>query len=255
MKISVVTVAFNSARTIADTIRSVAEQTYTNVEHIVVDGGSTDGTLDIVEAIPNRVAHILCESDRGIYDAMNKGLSLATGDVVGFLNSDDFYSDQNCLSDIARVFEQPSVDACYGDVRFVAANDCGRVVREWRSGTYRVDRLLKGWMPPHPTFYARRSIYLRSGNFDLKYKLQSDYEMAVRLLKNGGLRLVYIPRMLVTMRMGGASNASIGNVVRGNIEAYRAARSHGLPVGPAFIVRKLLSRVPQFFVRRDKSAG
>lgn len=252
MKISVVTACFNSAKTIADTLRSVAEQSHGDVEHIVVDGGSRDGTLDLIARTPNRVVHLVSEPDRGIYDAMNKGLRLATGDIVGFLNSDDVYADADSLAQIVQAFSDPAVDACYGDVLFVAANEGSRVVRYWRAGPWRPGRVAQGWMPPHPTFYVRRSIYEQCGGFDLAYRLQADFEMAIRLVEVRKLRLHYIPRTLVRMRMGGASNASVGNVIRGNCEAYRAARKHRLPVGPLFVVRKVLSRIPQFFARPNR---
>lgn len=252
MKISVITVCFNSARTIAETLRSVADQRHVDVEHIVIDGASRDGTLDIIAATPNRITRLISEPDRGIYDAMNKGLALASGDIVGFLNSDDVYADSACLTEIVHAFKNEAVDACYGDVQFVAADDVMRTVRYWRAGAYRPSSLMNGWMPPHPTFYARRSVYQRAGGFDLEYKLQADFEMAIRLLKDGHLRMQYLPRCLVRMRMGGASNASVGNVVRGNFEAYLAAKKHQLPVGPFFLVRKVLSRIPQFFARPEK---
>ena len=251
MKVSVITVCYNSARTIADTLRSVAEQSHPDVEHIVVDGGSGDGTLAIIARTPNRVTRLVSEPDRGIYDAMNKGLALATGDIVGFLNSDDVYADAECVAEIVRGFTNEGTEACYGDVLFVAEDDPTRVVRYWRAGVYRSELFLHGWMPPHPTFYVLRNIYERTGGFNLDYRLQADFEMAIRLVEIRGLRMRYIPRTLVRMRMGGASNASIANVIRGNLEAYRAARKHGLPVTPLFVLKKVLSRVPQFFARSN----
>lgn len=251
MKVSVITVCFNSATTIADTLRSVAEQRHPEVEHIVVDGGSSDSTLSIIAQTPNRLVRLISEPDRGIYDAMNKGLALATGNVVGFLNSDDVYADSECLSEIVKAFENEETEACYGDVLFVAKDDSARTVRYWRAGGYRPGSFLHGWMPPHPTFYVLRKIYERTGGFNLDYRLQADFEMAIRLVEIRGLRMHYIPRTLVRMRMGGASNASISNVVRGNLEAYRAARRHGLPVTPLFVLKKVLSRIPQFFARSE----
>lgn len=249
MKVSVITVCFNSAATIADTLRSVAEQDHADVEHIVVDGGSKDGTLEIIADTPNRIARLVSEPDRGIYDAMNKGIALATGDIVGFLNSDDVYAEAGSLAEIARAFDDPEVEACYGDVLFVAANDSSRRVRYWRAGPCGPGRIAQGWMPPHPTFYVRRCVYEASGGFDIAYRLQADFEMAIRLVEIQKLNVCYLPRTLVRMRMGGASNASIRNVIRGNLDAYRAARKHRLPVGPLFMVRKVLSRIPQFFGR------
>lgn len=252
MKISVITVCFNSARTIADTLHSVAEQTHPDIEHIVIDGASRDNTLDIIKTTQNRVAKLLSEPDKGIYDAMNKGLALATGEVVGFLNSDDVYADKGCLALIASALSDVCIDACYGDVEFVSATIPHKTVRYWRAGEYDKKRLVQGWMPPHPTFYARRTLYDNVGGFDLRYRLQSDYDMAVRLLKQDTVRLCYLPYLMVRMRMGGASNASIGNILCGNLEAYRAAKENELGVGPMFVVRKILSRIPQFFARPDQ---
>jgi glycosyltransferase involved in cell wall biosynthesis len=249
MKITVITVCFNSARTIADTLRSVAHQDYGSVEHVVVDGASQDETLAVISRTPNRVSRLISEPDRGIYDAMNKGLAMATGEVVGFLNSDDVYADSGALSKVAASLSVSSVDACYGDIVFVAADNPERMVRYWRAGEYAPGRIAKGWMPPHPTFFARRSAYELTGGFDPSYRLQGDYEMAIRLLEKQKLRVAYLPETLVRMRMGGASNSSIGNVIRGNQEAYRAAKTHGLATSPLFMVRKVLSRIPQFFVR------
>lgn len=255
MKVSVITVCFNSGKTIAETIRSVAEQSWKEIEHIVVDGGSVDGTQSVVAATPGRVARFVSEPDRGIYDAMNKGLLLATGDIVGFLNSDDVYASEDTVADIVKAFEATGAEACYGDIVFVSNQNTDAVVRYWRAGDYSPERLHSGWMPPHPTFYVRREVYAKHGGFNLDYRLQSDFDMAVRLLSGGHVRLHYIPRILVRMRMGGASNASIGNVLRGNLEAYRSAKQHGLPVGPFFPVRKILSRLPQFFSRPMSQRG
>jgi glycosyltransferase involved in cell wall biosynthesis len=249
VKISVVTVCFNSQRTIADTLLSVLSQDYAEVEHIVVDGGSRDGTLEVINRTPNRITKLITEPDRGIYDAMNKGIALATGDVVGFLNSDDIYADSEALRKVAASLSVSAVDACYGDIVFVAADDPERIVRYWRPGDYAPGRVAKGWMPPHPTFFVRRSAYKLTGGFDLSYRLQGDYEMAIRLLEKQKLRLVYLPETLVRMRMGGASNSSIGNVIRGNQEAYRAAKTHGLARNPLFMVCKVLTRIPQYFAR------
>jgi glycosyltransferase involved in cell wall biosynthesis len=251
MKVSVITVCFNSKKTIADTLRSVHEQSYKDIEHIVVDGASSDGTLEVIGRTPNRIARFLSEPDEGIYDAMNKGISMATGDIVGFLNSDDVYASEGSLEKIVDAFDNPNMDACYGDVLFVAADNSERIVRYWKAGPYSPGSLAKGWMPPHPTFYVRRHVYERAGGFDPAYHFQADFEMAIRLIELQKIPMRYIPNTLVRMRMGGASNASIWNVVRGNMEACYAVRKHNLPVGLLFPVRKILSRIPQFFSRPD----
>jgi glycosyltransferase involved in cell wall biosynthesis len=252
MKISIITVCYNSAATLADTLASVREQSYPHIEHIVVDGASTDGSLEIIRANGQRVANFVSEPDRGIYDAMNKGIQLVTGDVVGFLNSDDVFAHNEVISRIAQAMLEPSVDACFGDLVYVSQNDTNKVVRYWKSREYQPGLCAKGWMPAHPTFYARTSIYQRHGGFDLGLKLQADFEMALRLLDIGRIRTTYLPEVLVRMRTGGASNGSFRNVLQGNLEAAQACRKHGLPGGFRFIAGKILSRIPQF-VRRPPS--
>lgn len=246
MKISVITVCYNSAATIGNTLRSVRTQTFPDIEHIVVDGDSNDDTLEIVAAEGKHVARLVSERDNGIYDAMNKGLALATGEVVGFLNSDDVYANDGVISRIAQMMHKPSIDACYGDLVYVAKDDQNKVVRYWKSRDYQPGLCAKGWMPAHPTFYARRAVYQRYGGFDLNLKLQADFEMALRLLDIAHIRTAYLPEILVRMRAGGASNASLRNVIQGNFEAVRACRKHGLPGGFRFVTGKILSRIPQF---------
>jgi len=247
--ISVITVVNNSAATIADTLSSVASQSYPHVEHIIIDGASTDGTLKIIQerASPNAV--IRSEPDRGMYDAMNKGLAMATGDVIGFLNADDVYADSRVLEDIAGTIATQDVDACYGDLVYVAKSDIRKVVRYWKSQTYRDGLFEKGWMPAHPTFFVKRQVYEKYGGFDLDYRRQSDFELAMRFLAVYKIKSFYIPRVLVRMRSGGVSS-QLTHIVAGNIEAYLACRKHSLDVSPLFIPRKILSRIPQILFRK-----
>ena len=247
MKISVVTVCRNSAATIADTLQSVAAQVHPDIEHIVIDGKSTDGTMAIVDRYRDTLAVVVSEPDGGIWDAMNKGLTKATGDVVGFLNADDAFAATDALSLVAAAFADPAVDSCHADLVYVDAHDTDRVVRYWKSKAYVGGLFRKGWMPAHPTFYVRRAIYGKFGGFDPRFRLQADFELTMRLLEVHGIRSAYIPRILVRMRMGGVSNNSLANILKGNVEAYKACRRHGLYVSPLFIFRKMLSRIPQFF--------
>ena len=249
MKISIITVAYNSAATIADTLRSVSAQTHADIEHIVIDGGSTDATLALVKAHGARVAHLVSERDHGIYDAMNKGLALATGEAVGFLNSDDVYADTRVVERIARTLHAPGVDACYGDLVFVDAQHTDRVVRYWKSGSYRKGACARGWMPPHPTFYARRRAYVKHGGFDVSFRMAADFEMSLRLLDVAGLHAVHIPEVLVRMRMGGASTRGLASVVRNNRETARACVKHGLPGGVRFVTGRVLAKMPELFRR------
>lgn len=246
MKISIITAVFNAAETIEDTLLSVATQTYPEIEHIVIDGFSTDSTTAIIKRHQSKLAHVVSEPDRGVYDAMNKGLALASGDVVGFLNADDVYIDTEVLAKVAVAMADPLVDACYADLIYVDRERTELVVRYWTSREYVPGLFKRGWMPAHPTFFVRKAVYQRFGGFDLRYRLQADFDLALRLLHVHGIRVRYVPEVWVRMRMGGMSNNSIRNMVRGNIEAYSSCRNNGLNVPPWFILTKVLSRVPQF---------
>ena len=252
MKISVVTASYNSAATIADTLRSIASQTYRNIEHLVIDGGSKDTTVQIVHALGAPDLKVVSEPDRGIYDAMNKGLAMATGDVVGFLNSDDVYADERVLERVAQAFDDPQVDAVYGDIVFVAEQDTSRVVRLWTSRPYTPGLCSSGWMPPHPSLYVRRAVYEKHGGYDLDFPAAADFEMALRLLDIEHLTSAYVPAVQVRMRMGGQSTRSIRNIISGSREVSRACRKHGLPGGVRFAVKRLLAKVPQFLQRPKK---
>jgi glycosyltransferase involved in cell wall biosynthesis len=250
VKISIITVVYNSAATIEDTIMSVAAQTYQDVEHIVVDGASTDGTLSVIHRHMNKIQRFISEPDKGIYDAMNKGIGLATGDVIGFLNADDIYADNLILGKVASVFADSAIDACYADLVYVSKDDLNKVIRYWKSQEYRNGLFRRGWMPAHPTFFVRKSVYDKYGGFDLDFKFQSDFDMTMRFLEVYKIKSVYIPEIFVKMRIGGATNRRLLNIIKGNIEAYRACRKNGLDVSPFFIVAKILSRIPQFFSRQ-----
>lgn len=253
MTISVVTVVFNAVRTIEDTILSVAHQTHADVEHIVVDGGSTDGTLEVIARHRHRLAIAISEPDNGLYDAMNKGIAAASGDVIGTLNADDVYADETVLEQVATVMQDPGHDACYADLVYVDRINTARVKRIWRSRSFQPGLFLHGWMPAHPTFYARRTVYEQYGLFDTAYKFQADFELTMRFLEVHGVRAAYVPRIWVRMRWGGLSNRSVFNIIRGNLDSFRACRRHGFWVTPAFILWKIASRVPQF-IRPDRSA-
>lgn len=250
MKISLVTASYNSASTIADTMDSVAVQSHRDIEHVIVDGGSTDATLDVVRAHDRRAARIVSEPDRGIYDAMNKGLRLATGDIVGLINSDDFLASPRVLETVATAFADPDVDAVYGDLCYVNPVDTTRIVRYWRSSPFRPGLFARGWAPPHPTLYVRRSFYERHGGFDLSYPLAADLELMARYLELRGLRARHLPEVLVHMRTGGATNRSLRNIGRQNVEIWRALHKHGLAGSlTGFVFRKLVSRLGQFVAR------
>jgi glycosyltransferase involved in cell wall biosynthesis len=250
IKISVITVCFNSEHTIGDTINSVESQSHSSVEYIIVDGASKDGTMEIVKSHQDTIAKVVSEPDRGIYDAMNKGIALATGEVIGFINADDFYAAPDILALVANIFENPTIDACYGDLCYVRQNNPEITVRYWRSSKFEPRLFLTGWCPPHPTFFVRKSVYERFSSFDLSYKIAADMELMLRFLVTHQVRSVYLPRILVKMRMGGTTNRNIANVVKQNREIWRALREHGLrPSMALFLVGKLISRGKQFLLR------
>lgn len=250
MKLTVITVCYNSAAYIADSLRSVDSQTWQDFEHIIVDGGSADDTMKIVRSDSQSWRRWISEADRGIYDAMNKGIRMAAGEVIGFINSDDFYTSPHVLAKVADVFRDPSVDACYGDLCYVKQDDIASVVRYWRSSVFRPGLFLRGWCPPHPTFFVRRSVYERLHGFDLQYKIAADVELMARFMEVHRIRTRYIPEVLVTMRLGGASNQSWSSVLRQNREIFGALKTHGLrPSLASFVAGKLLSRGKQFLTR------
>ena len=248
MRISVVTATYNAAATLAESLGSVARQTHRDIEHWVIDGGSVDQTRQIVEDHRTRLAGFVSEPDNGIYDALNKGIARATGDVVGFLHADDFYAGDDALATIAATFADPAVDAVYGDLTYVDRVDPTRVVRYWKAGELSREKLARGWMPPHPTFYVRRSVYQRLGGFDTRYRISADYDAVVRFLFVAGIRAAYIPRVLVSMRLGGVSNRSFRTMARKSREDLQIMRRHRLGHIHT-LLHKNLSKVGQFWAR------
>ena len=248
MKISVITAVYNNRATLADALDSALAQDHPDTELIVIDGASTDGTLAVIQRYAGSLSHVVSAPDHGIYDALNKGLRLATGDIVGFLHSDDRYADDRVLSRIDTALADPGIDACYGDLCYVSQENTDRVVRLWRSGEYHRQRLAWGWMPPHPTFYARRAIYERLGGFDLDYQIAADYDCLLRFLGAGQITCAYIPAVLVHMRLGGVSNRSLGKILQKSREDYQALRRHQVG-GLGTLLMKNLQKLPQFFQR------
>ena len=250
MKISIITVCYNSEKTIGDTLRSVFEQKYENIEHIIIDGGSTDRTLAVVATAGAHVAKIVSEPDNGIYDAMNKGIALATGDVVGFINADDFYPGPTVLAVVASAFESSGADCCYGDLCYVKQEDVSKTVRYWRSAPFTLGLFGRGWCPPHPTFFVRREVYTRLGGFDLSFKIAADFELMARYLEAAQITSLYIPQVLVKMRLGGTTNRSLINIFKQNVEIRRALSSIGRRSSlVGFLSNKLFIRLIQFVSR------
>lgn len=250
MKISVITVCYNSGKTIGHTLQSVREQTHGDIEHIIVDGFSNDNTLEVVKAEGLHVAKVVSERDKGIYDAMNKGIALASGEIVAFINADDFYASPGVLTTVAAAFERSGADCCYGDLCYVSQDDPTRTVRYWRSADFVLGSFEKSWCPPHPTFFVRRSVYQRLGGFDLSFKIAADFELMARYLEAARITSCYIPDVLVKMRLGGTTNRSLSNIFKQNTEIRRALSKNGLRSSlVSFVLTKLVSRAIQF-VRR-----
>lgn len=246
MKVSVITVCFNAASTICDTIESVLSQNYPEIEYIVVDGASTDGTVDIVRSYGKRITKFISEPDDGIYDAMNKGIKLAEGDIVAILNADDFYVDSSVISKIVKTFQKSGADIVYGDIVIVDPNNTARVVRYWKAGEYRPGSFKWGWHPPHPAFFVKRDIYKRYGVFDLEFKrVAADYEIMVRFMERYGVKSTYLPEVLVKMRAGGKSTKNFWNILIGNWESYRALKKNNIKINPLFLFLKPMRKLLQ----------
>jgi glycosyltransferase involved in cell wall biosynthesis len=249
MKVSIITITYNSAETVEDTIKSVLAQDYRNIEYIIVDGASKDETMSIVNRYNEKIATILSEPDKGIYDAMNKGVRLATGDLIGILNSDDFYADDHVITDMVNALIAASAEACYADLVYVDRNDTSRVVRTWKSGEYRHGQFLRGWMPPHPTFFVKRSIYEAYGHYSLQLRSAADYELMLRFMHKHTIKVAYLPRVITKMRAGGQSNVTLKNRWKANREDRLAWKMNGLQPGFLTLIRKPLSKLLQFLPR------
>jgi glycosyltransferase involved in cell wall biosynthesis len=250
IRVSIITVSFNSAETIRDTIDSVLAQDHKELEYIVVDGASTDSTMAIVDSYGGQVTRSVSQPDNGIYDAMNTGIEISTGEIVGFINSDDFYASRRAVSSVVRVFEEQLVDSVYGDLCYVRQRDISTVVRYWRSSIFKVGAFSYAWCPPHPTFFVKRSVYEEFGGFDLSFKIAADVELMMRLLEVHRISSAHIPEVLVKMRLGGETNRSILNIISQNREIMRALRLHELSSSwPSFIAHKAWSRIGQFIAR------
>ena len=249
MKISIITATFNSFSFINDCLVSVKKQKYDDIEHIIIDGASTDGTLSLLESKREQFGALISKPDKGIYDAMNKGIKIASGDIIGFLNSDDFYANNDILSKVADIFKNnPSLDACYADLIYTDQNDISKDIRYWKSGKFTPGLFSKGWCPPHPTFFVRSSVYEQFGNFNLNYRIASDVELMMRFIEVHKINVRYIPELWIKMRMGGTTNNSFKNIFIQNKEVLYALNSHNLSNNLiSFFVHKIISRSLQFF--------
>lgn len=243
MKISIITATYNSSATIRDTMESVLAQSYDDWEHIIVDGASKDNTIDIINEFEPRYNGRLkwiSEPDNGIYDAMNKGINLASGDAIGILNSDDFYASDNVLSEIADNLNR--ADIVFGDLDFVESVDTSKIVRQWKGSPYKKGAFLKGWHPAHPTFYAKSKYFRQLGGFDTSFEVSADFELMLRFIEKAQLSTSYIPMVMVKMRIGGESTGSISRIIRGNKNVLRAFKKNGFKRPPFYLIRRLMPK-------------
>lgn len=251
MKVSLITIAYNSAETIEDTIKSIIAQDYSNIEYIIIDGGSSDKTLSIVDKFKDSITTIISEPDKGIYDAMNKGVQNATGDIVGILNSDDIYADNKVVSSIVEAIGNK--DSIYADLVYVDRDNTDKVTRYWKSGKYRKGIFKKGWMPPHPTFFIKKSCYNQYGTYNLQLKSAADYELMLRMLHKYNISVAYLPEVITKMRVGGQSNVTLLNRLKANKEDKLAWVINDLQPGPLTLIMKPVRKIGQFFKKGNKS--
>lgn len=252
MKISIITVVWNNKDTIEEAIESVLNQTYNNIEYIIVDGESTDGTVDIIKSFGDKITKFISEPDNGLYDAMNKGVSLATGDVIGFLNADDMLNSDDCIEAIATEFQSEELDVVYGDKIYVDPDDTDKLLRYWKAGEFDKSNYKKGWMTPHLSTYIKRSLYEKYGGFRQDFKIAADYELMLRFIYKNDAKIKYIPKVIAKMRAGGVSNSSLKNILISNYEVYKGWKVNNLSVSPLIILRKPMSKIKQFFIKDNK---
>ena len=254
MKISIITATYNSSSTVARCIASVNEQTHPDIEHIIIDGFSTDNTLDIVKITPSRITQMITEHDVGIYDALNKGIRLATGEIIGFLHSDDCFQSTKTIENIVQAFSTPQEqnypDAVYGDLVFVDKKDSNKIVRYWKSNPFESKLLRQGWMPPHPTLFMRREVYGKHGSFDIHLKCAADYDYILRVFQDQSLNIYYIPEVITMMGMGGVSTTGFKSLINKKREDYWVLKSNRVPYPLWVLFLKNILKIPQLFFKR-----
>ena len=245
MKISIITCVLNNSNLIKKNLNSFQNQTYRNKEHIIVDGGSIDGTLEIIKKSKKKNLILSTSSDKGIYDALNKGINLSSGDIVGILHSDDFYKNKKVLKTIVNTFKNTNADLIYGDLVYVSKKSPFKVLRYWKAGKYLKKNIYNGWMPPHPTVFLKKNVFNKIGKYKINYKISSDYDFLIRVLVKKNIKKIYVPRILVNMRVGGKSNSSFKNLIKKSIEDFKIIKKN--KIGGIFtLINKNYSKITQF---------
>jgi glycosyltransferase len=247
MKVSIITVTYNSEAFLEQTILSVLEQSYKDIEYIIVDGGSTDKTISIINKYKEKLSHFISEKDEGIYHALNKGIGLANGDIIGFLHSDDFYVDNLVIEKVVKGFKKNNTDGLYANLYFIDKNDTNKITRKWHSGDYSPNAFMYGWMPPHPTLFLKKDVYKKFGVFNLDFKTSADYELMLRFIHKHQISLTYLDEFIIKMRVGGQSTASVNNRVKANLEDRKAWEVNHIKPKFFTLWLKPIRKISQFF--------
>jgi glycosyltransferase involved in cell wall biosynthesis len=249
LKISIITVCYNSEKYIECAIQSLLKQSYSNIEYIIVDGGSNDRTLQIIDNYSDNITHFISDPDKGIYDAMNKGIAKASGDIIGFLNSDDFYAFPDAISEIISCFNDKRVDCIFGNINYVNADNIEKIVRNWKSGIFLKGSFKRGWHPAHPAFFVKKDVYDEFGGFDLSFKLAADFDLMLRFMEKGQITNYYYDKAIIHMRLGGTTSGSIKNIYKQNIECYKAFKKYDLSVSIFYPLYRIMPKIKQFIIK------
>jgi len=248
MSLSIITVVYNRRDTVEECFQSLRMQTCSSYEHVIIDGASTDGTLEVLERIKDERTNLVSEPDDGVFDALNKGIKLSSGEIIGIVHSDDVFATSTVLERVLEAFSDQTVNAVYGDLNYVKADNLMQVIRHWKAGPFLPKKLRRGWMPPHPTLFLRKEVFESFGMYDTKFSIAADYEAILRWFTQPNFKAVYIPEVLVNMRVGGQSNSSIKNLIIKSMQDFQAIRKNRMG-GLGVLALKNISKVSQFFRR------
>ena len=246
MKVSIITAVLSNRKYLSDAIESVLGQTHADIEYIIVDGGSTDGTIELVQSYGDKIDKFISEKDKGVYYALNKGIAMASGEVIALLHSDDFYVNRFVISQVVEAFEQQQCDAVYSNLYYVSNNNKDKIIRTWNAGIYKPDSFYYGWMPPHPAFFAKQEVYQKFGAFNTELKFAADYELMMRFILKHNIHICYLPKYFIKMRVGGASNRSMGNRLKANIEDRKAWKINQMKPRLFTLLLKPFSKIFQY---------
>jgi len=252
MKVSIITVCFNSEKYIRTAIESVVSQTYHDIEYIIIDGGSTDRTIEIIKSYGSKISKLISESDSGIYDAMNKGIKLATGDIIGVVNSDDLLAQNTSIEMVVDTFKNTSADSVYTDLYYVKRDDTNKIMRYWRTGKYEMNLLKKGWHPAHAAFYVKRNIFMKYGLLDTDFLIAADFEMIIRFLGRYKISSHYLHQVVAKMRLGGVSSQNLRNIFKGNKECIRAFHKNNIDVSYLYPIYRIASKLFQYVDKNEE---